>query len=319
MVVTSRECLGRGGRADPHEPVRRSTGFRRALRRFLHGPLPPGGPDLRSHERHTARNPLDFLAHRPWPLPPRPWVMAQRWRDLLFAHWPVDPERIRPRIPESLTLDCHSGMAWVSLTPFRLEGLRLRGLPGLPWVSSFPELNFRTYVTRARKPGVFFLSLDAASVVAVMGARAAFHLPYFLATMRITTARDGAIDYRAHRSGSERPAEFQALYRPVPQMSPLPAEPGTLDHWLTERYCLYAVDRAGGLYRTEIHHAPWALQPVEAKILWNTVSTAGGIELPPTPALTAYARSLDVRIWWPVRLRPGGVERPARPPRNAPD
>ena len=120
---------------------------------------------------------MDFRAHRPWPLPPRPWVMAQRWRDLLFAHWPVDPERLRPRIPEGLTLDCHEDAAWVSITPFRLEGLRPRGFPALPWISSFPELNFRTYVTRARKPGVLFFSLDAARTAAVMGARAAFHLP----------------------------------------------------------------------------------------------------------------------------------------------
>lgn len=262
-----------------------------------------------THE-NGFRKPLDFRAHRPWPLPLRPWVMAQRWRDLLFAHWPVDPECLRPLIPEGLTLDCHTGAAWVSITPFRLEGLRPRGLPALPLLSSFPELNFRTYVTTARKPGVFFFSLDAARTVAVMGARAAFHLPYFLAAMQVATTRDGAIEYRSHRTGSERPAEFQALYRPVPQMSPLPAEPGTIDHWLTERYCLYAVDRAGRLYRTEIHHAPWALQPVEAKILWNTVSTAAGIELPPQPTLTAFARRLDVVVWGPRRLGVGGAERP---------
>jgi hypothetical protein len=152
--------------------------------------------------------------------------------------------------------------------------------------------------------------LDAARTVAVRGARAALHLPYFLAAMQVATAQDGAIDYRSHRTGSERPAEFQALYRPVPQMSPLPAEPGTIDHWLTERYCLYAVDRAGWLYRTEIHHAPWALQPVEATILWNTVSTAAGIELPPQPTLTAFARRLDIVVWWPRRLGVDGAERP---------
>jgi uncharacterized protein len=245
--------------------------------------------------------------------------MAQRWHDLLFAHWPVEPERLRPHVPEALTLDCHTGTAWVSITPFRLEGLRPRGLPALPWVSSFPELNFRTYVTRARKPGVFFFSLDAARTLAVMGARAAFHLPYFLAKMRVATTRDGATDYRSHRAGAERPAEFQALYRPVPQMSALPAEPGTIDHWLTERYCLYAVDRAGRLYRTEIHHAPWALQRVDAKILWNTVSTAAGIELPPEPALTAYARRLDVVVWWPRRLAARGAGAVGRPPRDVTD
>jgi uncharacterized protein YqjF (DUF2071 family) len=153
-----------------------------------------------------------------------------------------------------------------------------------------------------------------------MGARAAFSLPYFLATMRTATARDGGIDYRSHRTGSERPVEFHAVYRPVPHMPALPAEPGTIDHWLTERYCLYAVDRTGGLYRTEIHHAPWALQPVDAKILWNTIPAAAGIELSPQPTLTAYARRLDVVVWWPRRLGVGGAERPVdRPPKSAAD
>jgi uncharacterized protein len=270
---------------------------------------------LRSRARPSGsadrdRNPMDFWAHRPWPIPARPWVMAQRWRDLLFAHWPVDPDRLRPQIPDGLTLDCREGAAWVSITPFILEGLRARGLPALPWLSSFPELNFRTYVTRGRKPGVFFFSLDAARTVAVMGARTAFHLPYFHAAMHVTAGPNGAIDYRSRRTGTGRPAELQALYRPVPQRSALPPEPGTIDHWLTERYCLYAVDRRGRLYRTDIHHAPWILQPVEVKILWNTVSTAAGIELPPKPALTAYANRLDVVVWWPVRLGRSRAERP---------
>ena len=234
--------------------------------------------------------------------------MAQRWRDLLFAHWPVDPELLRSRIPERLSLDCHTGSAWVSIAAFRLEGLRPRGLPALPWISAFPELNFRTYVTGGRKPGVFFLSLDAGRVLAVLGARAAFHLPYFAATMHVTETRSGAIDYRSRRTGAEPPAEFHALYRSVAQ-TPRPAEPGTIDHWLTERYCLYAADRAGRLFRTEIHHAPWALQPVEAKIQWNTVSAAAEIHLPTEPVLTAYARRLDVVVWWPRRLALGGADR----------
>jgi uncharacterized protein YqjF (DUF2071 family) len=153
-----------------------------------------------------------------------------------------------------------------------------------------------------------------------MGAPASFHLPYFLAEMHVTTAPDGAIDYRSHRIGTERPADFQALYQPVPHRLPQPPEPGSIDRWLTERYCLYAVGRAGRLYRTEIHHAPWPLQSVEAKILWNTVSTTAGIELPPAPALTSFARRLDVAVWWPVRLERGGAERlVGHPPRGAAD
>jgi uncharacterized protein len=234
-----------------------------------------------------TRPPLDLRGHRPWPLPACHWTWRSGGENLLFAHWPVDPERLRPLLPDGIPLDCRDDTAWVSLTSFVPEGLRLRGAPALPWVSAFPELNFRTYVTRDRKPGVFFFNLDAARTVAVMGARALFHLPYFLAEMNVTTAPDGAVDYRSHRIGTERPADFQALYQPVLKRSPQLAEPGSIEHWLTERYCLYAVGRAGRLYRTEIHHAPWPLRPVEARILWNTVSTAAEIELPPTPALTA--------------------------------
>jgi uncharacterized protein len=239
--------------------------------------------------------------------------MAQRWRDLLFAHWPVDPETLESRIPAGLTLDRHGDTAWVSITPFLLEGLRLRGLPPVPYLSSFPEVNFRTYVTRDGKPGVFFFSLDAGRTAAVMGARAAFHLPYFLATMRVGRSPDGTIEYASHRRRTERPAEFQARYRPLRQLTALPAEPGSLDHWLAERYCLYAVDRRGQLYRGDIHHAPWPLQPVEVTIPWNTISTAAGIALPPEPARTAYAKRLDVLVWWPVRLGRGARRPPGQP------
>jgi uncharacterized protein YqjF (DUF2071 family) len=254
---------------------------------------------------------MGFIAHRPWPLPARPWVVAQRWTDLVFAHWPIDLDRLAPHIPDGLTLDRYEDTAWVSMTAFLLSGLRLRGWPPLPWLSSFPELNFRTYVTRDGKPGVLFFSLDAGRSLAVLGARLGYHLPYFGAAMHVTMAPDGRIDYRSRRADSDRPAEFQASYRPMTHVSPRPAVPGTLDHWLTERYCLYATG-SGRLYRAEIHHAPWRLQPVEFDIGWNTVPTAAGIVLPSQPARTAYAARLDVVVWWPVRLRlTSGRRRPS--------
>jgi hypothetical protein len=236
-----------------------------------------------------------------------------------LRHWPVDPERLRPHIPEGLTLDCHTDAAWVSLTPFRLEGLRPRGLLALPWVSAFPELNFRTHVTRARKPGVFFFSLDAARTVAVMGARAAFHLPYFLAAMQVATACDGTIDYRSHRTGSERPAEFQALYRPVPQMSPLPAEPGTIDHWLTERYWpVRGRPRGTTLSNGDPPRAVGAParrgeDPLEHGLHRRRDRAAA------TAHADGLCRRLDVVVWWPRRLgvgstgAPSGADREARP------
>src|SRR5918911_1562788 len=126
-----------------------------------------------------AEDPLAEVAHRPWPVPRGPWVMAQRWSNLLFIHRPAAVDLVRRLVPRSLELDLFNGAAWVSVTPFYLSHLRPRGLPALPWISEFPELNVRTYVTLGGKPGVYFFSLDAGSPVAVAGARAVYHLPYF--------------------------------------------------------------------------------------------------------------------------------------------
>ena len=226
--------------------------------------------------------------------------MAQRWSHLLFAHWPVSPEHLRPLVPRSLMLDTRENVAWVSVTSFLLSRLRPRALPPVPWLSSFPEWNLRTYVTDGRKPGVFFFSLDAGRWLAVAGARALYALPYFQASMRLTVARDGTIRYESRRTQAPAPADFVASYRPAGH--PALAEVGSLDNWLTERYCLYAVDSAHRVYRAEIHHLPWPLQPVEAVISHNTIGTAAGIYLPPGAPRVAFAHALDVRVWWPARV-----------------
>src|SRR5262245_23161746 len=120
---------------------------------------------------------------RSWPRPSPPWAMAMRWHDLLFLHWPIAAAELRPRIPAPLAIDEHSGSAWIGVVPFRMTNVRPRGVPGLPWLSAFPELNVRTYVTHGGKPGVWFFSLDAAQRLAVIAARRRFHLPYFHARM----------------------------------------------------------------------------------------------------------------------------------------
>src|SRR5687767_12182557 len=141
---------------------------------------------------------LRETAHRPWPLPRGPWLMAQTWEDLLFAHWPVPAERLRPLLPPSVPLDVRDGSAWVGVTPFRVSALRLRGVPHLPGITAFPELNVRTYTTILGKPGIWFMSLDAAGALAVVGARRAYRLPYFNAAMeRRDTGR--RIEYRSRR------------------------------------------------------------------------------------------------------------------------
>lgn len=230
-----------------------------------------------------------------------PWVMAQTWQDLLFAHWPVDLGELRRAVPAVLPLDTFEGTAWLGVVPFRMRGVRGRWMPPLPGLSAFPELNVRTYVTVGGKPGVYFFSLDAGNAAAVLFGRRCYHLPYYRA--RMTTAHvDGVVRYtsrRTHRGAP--PARFRALYHPTGSI--YRAVPGTLDYFLTERYCLYTVDAGGRIYRTDIAHPPWPLQPAEAQIRLNTMARPHGITLPDTPPLLWFAPRLEVQIWWP-RLVP---------------
>lgn len=218
--------------------------------------------------------------------------MGQTWDDLLFAHWRVPVEDVRRHVPASLPVDTWEGEAWVGVTPFQVTGLRLRGTPPPPFLSSFLELNARTYVTRDGKPGIWFFSLDASSRLAVEGARRAYRLPYFHA--RMTAERDGdEIRYRSERRTSgERPARFAGRYEPrAPSFT---ATAGSLEHFLAERYCLYAED-AGRTFRAEIHHPPWPLQPAEAELHENTMPPPG-LRLEGEP-LFHYAARQDVVIW----------------------
>lgn len=233
---------------------------------------------------------LRELSHRPWPLPQRPWKWRQSWRDLAFLHWPIAASTLRPLVPASLELQEFDGTSWVGVVPFRMAGVMRRPFPDVPGVSAFPELNVRLYVERDGKPGVWFLSLDAESPLAVWAARRFFHLPYHLAGMSVDE-RAGAIRYRSRRPG----AEFKAKYRPVSDV--YRAEPGTLDHWLSERYCLYALAPDGSLWRNDVHHAPWPLQSAEVSIQTNTMLEVHGLDVTGPPALSHFARRLDVVVW----------------------
>jgi uncharacterized protein len=228
--------------------------------------------------------------HRPWPVPERPWVMAQTWDDLLFAHWRVPAESIARLVPQGLEVDQHDGTAWLGVTPFVLTGFRLRGVPPLPRVSTFPELNVRTYVTAEDKPGIWFFSLDAASRLAVEGARLTYKLPYFQA--RMSARRRGEhVEYTSDRlDGSDH--SFAGRYRPTGEV--FNAEPGSLEWFLTERYCLYAVDE-GRLHRADIQHPPWPLQEAEAALETNTMPPRE-ITLQGSP-LWHFSRRQDVLIW----------------------
>jgi len=226
--------------------------------------------------------------------------MAMTWRDLLFAHWPVAAESLRSLVPAALDVDLFDGAAWLGVVPFRMSGVRLRGTPALPGPGAFAELNVRTYVVRDGKPGVWFFSLDAASRVAVRAARAAFHLPYFDAEM--TCRADGdEIAYRSRRTHRGAPsAEFVARYGPTGDV--FRAASGSLERWLTERYCLYAAKPDGTLLRGDVHHAPWPLQPARATIDVETMSAAAGVAVPKATPHLLFARRLDVVGWTPERV-----------------
>ena len=244
---------------------------------------------------------LNERAHRPWPMPDSPWIMTQSWHDLLFAHWPVDANALRPHVPKGFEIDTFDGQAWIGIIPFHMTNVAPRGVPALPWVSAFPELNVRTYVRVNGRPGIWFFSLDAANPVAVGIARTLVHLPYFTASMTVEE-KEGWIEYRSQRSSSKgAPAEFAARYRPTAAVSP-PVD-GTLEHFLTERYCLFTVDDAFHPYSLDIHHPRWPLQAAEAHIQVNTMAAAVGLRLPSMAPLLHYAKRQDM-VAWPLRTEP---------------
>lgn len=250
----------------------------------------------------NARSILDERAHRPWPLRRGPWMMTQTWNTLLFAHWPLPRETLRPLLPTSLTLDTYGGEAWLGVVPFQMTNVRPRLTPPVPGLSAFPELNVRTYVTRDGKPGVWFFSLDAANRIAVALARSLFRLPYYRARMSSRRAKGETIHYHSVRTHREAPpAAFDAIYRPTgPAVF---ATRGSLEEWLTERYCLYTVGPGGVLLRDEIHHRRWPLHPAEAEIQRNTMAQAAGLALPDTPPLLHFAARQETLIWAPERVR----------------
>jgi hypothetical protein len=244
----------------------------------------------------AARQPrvLRQTGHRPWPVPDRPWLMAQTWSDLLFMHWRVDPDELRPVLHPDLPLDTFDGSAFVGVTPFRVEGFRLRHTPPLALVHAFPELNVRTYVTIDGRPGIHFFSLDADSRFAVESARRIYRLPYFRARMRVR-GRGDAIDFESERTHSDGPPAGLAIHYEAAGPASEP-EPGSLEHFLTERYCLYTLDERQRILRGDIHHPPWRIRPATARVGANTMGRQIGLELEGDPLLHLAGRQ-DVLFW----------------------
>ena len=239
-------------------------------------------------------SPVDM--HRPYPIPKRPWVMHQTWNDILLAHWPIPVKELQAIVPVYLPLDTYEGQACVSIVPCWMSGVRPRFMPSIPYLSQFPQINLRTYVTLDGKPGVYFFSLDADQSIMVELARLSFHLPYFRTTIQYKSDEQHHVSYYSVRRDSRaNSAQFQATYRPIDDVNI--SDPGSLEYWLTERYCLYSIDKKGRVYRGEIDHCRWPLQPAEAEIEINSFFSSFGIQVPQSKPLFHFAKRLHVHAW----------------------
>ena len=224
-------------------------------------------------------------------------VMRQRWSKLLFLHWRVDPAILRAKLPKGLHLDLHEDEAWLGVVPFFMERIRPVGLPPVPGLSWFLELNVRTYVHDENGvPGVWFFSLDCNQALAVEIARSRFHLPYEHAEMS-APAVDQSIHYKCRRSDQDVSAEY--TYSPSGPASP--AEPGTLEFFLAERYLLYSARPNGSLFTGRVHHAPYQLAPTTCN-QWSTAPAEwDGFRLPASPPDSAlFVDHIDVSVF-PLR------------------
>jgi hypothetical protein len=226
---------------------------------------------------------------------PRGWpIMRQHWGTLLFMHWPIRADVLRPLIPERLSIDTCQGSAWIGVVPFTMWGVRPIFAPPVPGLSAFHELNVRTYVHLDGTPGVWFFSLDAESALAVWGARTFFHLPYFNARMSLKQEEQTVLYTSRRTHAGATPAGFDAAWT---MGDALPeSAPGSLPFFLTERYCLYAAHR-DRLFRCRIFHQPWPLQQAQLASYRSTMIEAQGLPTPAGDPLLHYAEALRVDIW----------------------
>jgi uncharacterized protein len=226
--------------------------------------------------------------------------MRQEWHDVLFAHWRLPPAWLRARVPPPLEVDLWDGQAYVAVTPFSVRGLRPPGLLALPGISHFSEINVRTYVVFGDVPGVYFFSLDATNLLAVVAAKILYALPYFKARIVIEQQPQG-LRCQSRRVRVPQPIEFCATYAPTSDLLPWQSPRESLERFVTERYCLYAIS-GRRLYRTTIHHAPWPLQTATADIGSNTMTAPLGLTLPQSALLLHFSKFIDVLVWWPERV-----------------
>jgi len=238
---------------------------------------------------------LKDTAHRPYPPPSKPWLMAQTWIDLLFMHWPVSIESLRSLIPSFLEIDIFDSQAWIGIVPFSMKNIHFHFLPPIPAFSALLELNVRSYVKYQGKSGVYFFSLDASHPVAVEIARTFFSLPYYNAKISSKTENDW-YRYKSSRIDKRGAAAILEVdYQPIGDI--YFSEGNSLEAWLTERYCFFSSNAKGQQIVGEIHHKQWPLQKANAIIHQNTMAQALGIALPDSAPLLHFIRHIDTVEW----------------------
>lgn len=224
--------------------------------------------------------------------PPGSPLMHQNWEKLLFLHWPIDPALIRPLIPQRLSIDAFEGQAWISVTPFTLSGLRPVLLPPIPGLSSFYELNVRTYVHYQGVPGLWFFSLYASKTIPALGARLTFSLPYRKAEMERRESGN-RMDYAMRRTGSH-PAAFEAHWEVGDELSSPAVD--SLEFFLIERYCLYAAQEER-LFRCRVYHVPWLIRKAHVTSYCSNLLLAEGLPEANTPPMVHYGGDQNVEVW----------------------
>ena len=239
------------------------------------------------------------VEHRSWPLPSNKWIMRQVWRNVLFLHWPIKPRLIRPHLPPELEIDTFEGFAWMGIVAFTMKGIYFRGLP-FSVVPSFPEVNVRTYVVYKGKPGVFFLSLDVDDWASLNIAKRWYRLPYNPANIEVRTGENGAIQYKSVRKAGN-PLAFEGSC--IPTNDTYFAESGTLDHWLTERYCFYTTRNGKDIYHGDIHHLPWPLKKVDVHINQHTLFSPFNIHVSNDPPIAHFSQGVDSLMWNGKKLK----------------
>lgn len=246
-------------------------------------------------------------SEKPRPFPAGRWAMTQRWNDLLFAHWRVEATQISALLPEGLVVDTFDSSAWLGIVPFWMDRIKVRGIPTIPGARSFPELNMRTYVRdlRTNTPGVYFFSLDGANLFGVIAARSFYHLPYYWAQMRIKDQGNQEFAFQSRRRFAGKPVVFKARYRGLgPTARLAESRLGTLEYFLTERYCLFTHTRLGQLVRANVHHVPWPLEDARAEIERNDLPASIGIQIAPQQPVLHYSRRLAIYMWPPEFAAP---------------